>query len=212
MKKRIIFIVMLLTMVSSQIALADSGVVTTVSASLRVRQKPSASSSTIGSLVKSAKVNTLGKTGNYYRISYKGKNGYVHSSFIKLMKGSTKTTTPVVKDPINELSAVKVPIIEVKVIKASIIEVPVTKVKPAISANGTNLVTYAYKFLGTPYKNGGTTPAIYNANGRYVSGGFDCSAFVQHVYKNFGIVLPRVTSDQIKKGTAVSTKNLQKEI
>ncbi|MCJ7691759.1 MAG: C40 family peptidase, partial [Clostridiaceae bacterium] len=64
---------------------------------------------------------------------------------------------------------------------------------------GDMIVTYASKFMGIPYVWGGTTPL-----------GFDCSGYVQYVYKNFGIDLPRVTMDQVNVGTAVNINNLQK--
>jgi cell wall-associated NlpC family hydrolase len=64
---------------------------------------------------------------------------------------------------------------------------------------GNKILDYASKFMGIPYLWGGTTPL-----------GFDCSGFVQYVYKNFGIDLPRVTMDQVNVGTAVSINNLQK--
>jgi len=94
-KKLIAIMVILLTMVSTQIVFADSGIVNT--ASLNIRKSPATSASIMGSLPKNAKINTLGKTGSFYKISYKGKNGYVYSSFIKL--GNT-TAKPVVNQNI----------------------------------------------------------------------------------------------------------------
>src|SRR5919206_4193580 len=44
---------------------------------------------------------------------------------------------------------------------------------------GLRAVTYARRFIGTPYSYGGSTP-----------GGFDCSGFVRYVYHRFGIELP----------------------
>ena len=61
-----------------------------------------------------------------------------------------------------------------------------------------SVLAYAKNYLGVPYVYGGTTP-----------GGFDCSGFVQYVYRNFGINLPRVTYDQMSVGVPVSTDNLQ---
>ncbi|GAA0735196.1 NlpC/P60 family protein [Clostridium oceanicum] len=67
------------------------------------------------------------------------------------------------------------------------------------AASGQNIVSYARKFLGTPYVWGGTSPS-----------GFDCSGFVQYVYKNCaGISLPRTTQAQINVGTPVSRSQLQ---
>ena len=65
-------------------------------------------------------------------------------------------------------------------------------------ATGVDIVNYAYKFLGTPYLWGGTTPA-----------GFDCSGFTQYVYRQFGYYLGRTTYDQIYNGRAVSQSELQ---
>jgi len=98
MKKRIAFIAMLLTMASSSIAFASSGTIT--ASSLRVRQNPSLSSATISSLTRNTKVETLGTVGDFYKISNKGKIGYIHSSYVKIGQttatatatGSTSTT------------------------------------------------------------------------------------------------------------------------
>ena len=63
---------------------------------------------------------------------------------------------------------------------------------------GSEVVEYAKKFLGIPYVWGGTTP-----------NGFDCSGYVQYVYRNFGVSLPRTTYDQVNSGTAVAQNNLK---
>lgn len=63
---------------------------------------------------------------------------------------------------------------------------------------GAQLTTWALQFQGTPYQWGGTTPK-----------GFDCSGFVQYVYRHFNIELPRTTYEQIKVGTQVSYDQIQ---
>ncbi len=60
------------------------------------------------------------------------------------------------------------------------------------------VVAYAANFLGTRYVWGGTSPS-----------GFDCSGYVQYVFKHFGIYLPRVAADQANVGTYVSRDQLQ---
>lgn len=61
------------------------------------------------------------------------------------------------------------------------------------------VVAYAANFLGTTYVWGGTSP----------NPGFDCSGFVQYVYRHFGIDIPRVADDQSRVGTLVSRDQLQ---
>ena len=62
-----------------------------------------------------------------------------------------------------------------------------------------DIVEYAKQFLGNPYKYGGTS----------LTKGIDCSAFVQAIYKKFGISLERTSGAQSKKGTSISTSDLK---
>ncbi|MBU3099671.1 MULTISPECIES: SH3 domain-containing protein [Clostridium] len=98
MKKRIVFIVMLLSIVSSQIAIADTGVVNTTS--LRVRQKPSLLSNITGYLLKNEKITTLGKSGDFYIINHGGTTGYIGSSYVNLVK-----STPVKTEKYGQITA-----------------------------------------------------------------------------------------------------------
>ncbi|SEN66055.1 Cell wall-associated hydrolase, NlpC family [Mesobacillus persicus] len=70
------------------------------------------------------------------------------------------------------------------------------------STNGNaanNVIAYAKQFLGVPYVWGGSTP-----------NGFDCSGFVQYVYRNsVGMSLPRVSRDQQNVGTRISPSQVQ---
>lgn len=61
------------------------------------------------------------------------------------------------------------------------------------TVTGDDVVTAASKYLGVPYRFGGTNP----------ESGLDCSGFVQRAYADLGITLPRVAKDQAKEGTAV---------
>lgn len=61
-----------------------------------------------------------------------------------------------------------------------------------------DIVEYAKQFLGNPYVYGGTS----------LTKGCDCSAFVQGVYKKFGIKLERTSVAQSKKGTVINASDL----
>ena len=63
------------------------------------------------------------------------------------------------------------------------------------AVTGTDVVATAKKYIGVPYVWGGTNPAT----------GMDCSGFTQRVFKDLGIEIPRVVSDQMKKGTPVAS-------
>lgn len=67
------------------------------------------------------------------------------------------------------------------------------------NVSSSSIVGYAYKFEGTPYVWGGTSPVP----------GFDCSGFVQYVYRHFGVSLPRVAASQATVGTPVAKGDLQ---
>lgn len=61
-----------------------------------------------------------------------------------------------------------------------------------------NIVQIAHQYLGVPYVWGGTTAK-----------GLDCSGFLQLVYRNFGINIPRTTYEQVKAGQAVNLKGIK---
>jgi cell wall-associated NlpC family hydrolase len=70
-----------------------------------------------------------------------------------------------------------------------------TSTPGSTSDAGTAVVADARRYLGVPYRWGGTDPAT----------GLDCSGLVQRVYRDLGVSLPRTSSQQATAGRAVAS-------
>ena len=325
MKGRLALITIFLTLASSKVAFADSGVIN--ASALNVRQKPSLSSSILTSIPRNTKINTLGKSGAFYKVTYNGKTGYVSSSYVKIgqatnassatLSSTTKTgvgstsvwylnvrktatsgnnvigsinptknisiygtlngyykikynntwgyiaksyvsttTASTVVTTTNSatlssttktgVGSTKVWCLNVRRTAASgnnvigsinptnnislygtlngyykikynntwgyiaksyvsttsaVVTIPKsgTSLEGSTASKISNLMANANQLLGIRYTYGGATPST----------GFDCSGFVQYIYKSVGVNLSRTTYTQVGEGRAVSINNLQ---
>ena len=132
---------------------------------VRMRSGASTTSSILGVYNTGTQMTITGESGNWYKVSYSGKDGYVSSTYVTTTKsdgGSTGGSKP----------------------SGSI---------------GETIVATAKKYMGAPYVYGGMSPS-----------GFDCSGFVNYVYKLCGYSMSRVASSIYNNnGTYVEKANLQ---
>ena len=72
------------------------------------------------------------------------------------------------------------------------------EVSRSMMGGNRRLIATAMQYMGVPYVYGGSSPS-----------GFDCSGFVQYVYRQSGIELPRTADIQFEVGMPVSREELQ---
>ncbi|MGI5935781.1 MAG: NlpC/P60 family protein [Oscillospiraceae bacterium] len=126
---------------------------------VRMRAAAGFDGTVIGYNSNGTKMSVIGVSGPWYKVTFNGAVGYVHSDYLSL-------------DPLASLSCA--------------------------SSTGQAIVETAHKYLGTPYVWGGSSP-----------GGFDCSGFVQYVYKECGYSINRTAASIYENGTYVEKSILQ---
>lgn len=68
----------------------------------------------------------------------------------------------------------------------------------ALPGNLPGLVAMALGYRGVPYRDGGSDPS-----------GFDCSGFMQYVFRQIGAILPREVRDQFRTGIKVDRSDIE---
>jgi cell wall-associated NlpC family hydrolase len=126
---------------------------------VRMRASASFDGSVLGYNSTGTKMSVIGVAGPWYKVSYNGTVGYVHSDYMTLDTLSSSGSA---------------------------------------STAGQVIVETAMQYLGTPYVWGGSSP-----------GGFDCSGFVQYVYKECGYGINRTAASIYENGTYVDKSSLQ---
>lgn len=145
---------------------------------INMRKSPHTESGIIRTLSANKTVTLLEQAGDWYRVRYNKKTGYIHSDYLSFTKvdivpSSSRSSTPSSSSGSDSDAS-------------------------SGSYNtslGQSIVSYAKQFLGNPYVYGGTS----------LTNGADCSGFVQSVYAHFGIYLPRTSEAQRSVGYSVGS-------
>ncbi len=158
----------------------------TVSAhALNVRTGPGTAYDITDTVVRDTKLEVIDTADNgWVQINYDGQSCYVSGDYVSIAEVYTYAESKQEElDRIKETEAKKL---------------AEEQAKKQVE-KGQEVLNYASQFLGNPYVWGGTD----------LINGADCSGFVQSVYYNFGVVLPRTSSQQRSAGVAVSYDQIE---
>lgn len=203
---------------------------------VKVRKAPTTSAGIITKL-SNTRVSVLDKSNGWYKISQNSKIGWVNDDYVKLtstsgkinangvnfrkspstkgklIKALNKNASVTILDAANGWNKVKVGsqagYVSSKFVTANISTSKTTDntsrsiantalIKSESSISG-KVISYAKKFIGVKYVYGGASPKT----------GFDCSGFIDYVYKNFGVKLGRSAEGMYSNGVKVSKGNLK---
>jgi len=166
---------------------------------VNVRSNPDISNDIITKLDKGTKINIYEYSDNWARILVDDNTiGWINLDYVTVTKEkASRSLTSSVRPPVD--TDVQDKQEEEKAVdKTDATEVDEDSANSEEGDLRQQVVAYAKKFLGVRYKYGGTT-----------SKGFDCSGFVQYVYKHFGISLERTAADQGSNGTKIDKDDLK---
>lgn len=172
---------------------------------LFVRSEPSRESEWVGKLYPGSASEIIGPVGDWTKVQSGTVTGYVYTEYIITGKDAQAKALELEEaseaedvHEVVECAESREEEAERLAREAKEAEEEAARLEAERAANASSLgqaiVNYACQFIGNPYVWGGTS----------LTNGADCSGFVQSVYANFGISLPRTTWDQERVGTGIS--------
>lgn len=168
---------------------------------LYIRSEPSKDSEWVGKLYPDYAAKIMGPVGEWTKIQSGSVTGYVYSQYIIIGNSAEQKAQEIVQNSETDTAEAAFVFAESKEEEA--VRVAAEEAEAAVKAaeeaaanrsNGQAIVDYACQFIGNPYVWGGTS----------LTNGADCSGFVQSVYAQFGVNLPRTTWDMENVGYSVS--------
>ena len=159
-----------------------------VTSFLYVRSEPTKESEYVGKLYPGAAMEITGEVSEWTPVSTGDVSGYVKTEYIIYGKEAELHAEEMIANGEEFTYA------ESREQETARIQAEAEAEKLRMQGLGQEVVSYACQFVGNPYVWGGTS----------LTNGADCSGFVQSVFANFGISLPRTSSQQRGAGVGVS--------
>ena len=152
---------------------------------VNIRSGPSTGNTLVDQASKGEKVDIFGFNCGWYKVKYNGQVGYIRSDLVTLLEkpycnsGSSSSSS--------------------SYSSATGYDDSYSSGSSSSSSTslGTQIANYGMSFVGYPYVYGGTSPS-----------GFDCSGFVQYIYRQFGYSINRTATAQLANGYYVSYDSL----
>jgi len=159
-----------------------------VTSFLYVRSEPTKESEYVGKLYPGAAMEITGQIGEWTPVSTGDVTGFVKTEYIIYGDEAEKTAEEM------EANGEEFTYAESREQEEARLQAEAETRAEQVEEMGQQVVSYACQFIGNPYVWGGTS----------LTNGADCSGFVQSVFANFGISLPRTSYEQRNAGTGVS--------
>lgn len=158
---------------------------------LRVRMEPSTEAVILDMVPGGATLAVTGEQEGWVKVRVAAGEGYVSQDYVEVYTGYQ--TAESVQEEAQRLARQTESHRQPTVAMASKGASTGSSSSDSSVSLGRQIADYALQFVGNPYVYGGTS----------LTDGADCSGFVQSVYKNFGILLPRTSGEQGACGISV---------